>query len=202
MQVKNIIMVKIAGLILLTISTSSYAIMSVPYGWYLEGNVGITKIFNESFPKGAGSSNSNVGANANIGYKFMPFFGTEIGYTQYANTNIKNQAGVNAATVRHYAWDLALRGILPLSDNGVEFLGKVGIARAYSRIGIDNSEAAASIGLSGSTSGSTGFYLAAGAQYYFTPEFAIVALWARSQGNGSTGTLDLYSLGISYTTMC
>lgn len=202
MQVKRIIITTIVGFFLFN-GTLSYAIMSVPYGWYIEANAGATKIFDQNFPNVASTSTSTLGGNANLGYKFMPFFGMEIGYTQYANTTLKNSVGADAATVRHFSWDLALRGILPLSDNGVEILGKIGISRANSRTSIDNSAAATSINItSSSKNANTGLYLAAGAQYYFTPELAVVALWSQAQGNSSTGTLVLYSLGISYTVMC
>jgi hypothetical protein len=151
----------------------------------------------KSYP--GSSSASGIGGNANLGYKFMPYFGAEIGYTLYANTSITDPAtGTKAGSDKHYSYDAALRGIVPIVDSGVELFGKLGVGRQNSSVSISNAAAAAAIGLGSSQHSATGLYIAAGAQYYFMPEFAANAQWARSQGNSSTGTLDLVSVGLSF----
>src|SRR5437868_3492213 len=79
--------------------------MSVPSGWYLEGNIGGSHLSGKSYP--GNSSTSGLAGSVDVGYKFMPYLGTEIGYTHYANTTIKNSAGTKAATDRFYSYDIA-----------------------------------------------------------------------------------------------
>jgi opacity protein-like surface antigen len=173
-----------------------YAIMSVPSGWYLEGNFGSTNLNNKSYP---GSANtSGIGGNANLGYKLMPFLAGEIGYTRYANTTIKGTAGNTAGTDIHYSYDLAARGILPVADTGVELFAKAGIERVNSHVSLENGDAASSIGLSSSQHSATGLYVGAGVQYSLMPEWALNVQWQQARGNSSTGTLNLFSGGVSF----
>jgi hypothetical protein len=179
------------------LATPASAIMSVPYGWYLEGNAGSTQLSNKSYP--GNTSASGIGGNADIGYKFMPYFATEIGYTLYANTSISNGAtGTKAGSDKHYSYDAALKGIVPIVDSGLELFGKLGIDRQNSSLSISSQAAATAIGLGSSTHSANGLYLAAGAQYYFIPELAVNVQWARAQGDSGTGTLDLVGVGISF----
>lgn len=172
--------------------------MSAPAGWYAEGNLGSTRLIQNDYPPDSSNSSSGIGGNLNVGYKFMPYFGIEVGYTQYANTNINDQYGTKAGSDRHYSYDLAGKGIIPIGTSGFELLGKFGVQRISSSISIKSSQAAANIGLSSGQHSATGYYLGAGGQYYFGPYFAVVGQWARANGNSSSGTLDLYSVGVSY----
>lgn len=67
--------------------TPVFADMSNPYGWYVEGNVGgvDTSDFDFHFKH----ETYNLGGNINFGYKFMPFFGLEIGASRFSNINLK-----------------------------------------------------------------------------------------------------------------
>lgn len=179
-----------------TFASSAFAILSVPNGWYLEGNAGSTSTSNTSYPGDV--SSSGIGGNANLGYKFMPFFALEMGYTLYANTTIKNNAGTKAASVRVYSYDLAGKAILPITDSGLEAFVKLGGQRLNESFTIKNAAAAAALGVSSGSHNATGFYLAGGLQYYFIPELAVNAQWARAQGNNTTGNYDLLSGGISF----
>jgi OOP family OmpA-OmpF porin len=168
--------------------------MSVPEGWYIEANGGSSKLSGKSYP---GSTNkSGIGGNVNFGYKFIPYFAVEIGGSRYANTTIKNSAGVKIGTDYHYSYDLALRGILPAGTTGLEAFAKVGVGRIVSNI--DRSNNVSSATLSSSSHSVTGLYLGVGGQYYFMPELAANIQWQRAQGNSSTGTQDLYSVGLSF----
>jgi hypothetical protein len=170
--------------------------MSAPDGWYLEGNVGSAHLSNTNYP--GSTSSSGIGANANLGYKFMPYGALEIGYTYYPNTNITAANDVKAAEVTHYSYDLAVRGILPIADSGAEAFAKLGAQRIVARVSIDDDAAADALGLSSSSHSSTGLYIGVGGQYYFTPELAVVVQWQRAQGSSSTGTEDLFSAGLSF----
>ena len=187
-----------SGLAALAFTSSAIAFMSVPAGWYLEGNAGSTHVSNQSNFNGGRTSNSGIGLNLDVGYKFMPYVGTEIGYTQYANTFIKNNNGTKAATVKNYSYDLALRGILPIGSSGFELFAKLGVGRMNTKISIDNQAAASGLGIGSGNHNATGLYMGIGGQYYFMPELAANVQWARMNGNNSTGNFDLVSVGFSF----
>jgi len=192
---RKILLAVTSSVALLSISVSALASMSLPYGWYAEGNVGSTHLSNKTYP--GSPSSSGIGGSADIGYKFMPYFAAEIGYSLYANTSIKNSIGTKAGTDKHYSYDLAGRGILPLGTTGAEAFAKLGVVRNKSHVSINNAAAASSIGLESSQHSATGLYIGVGAQYYLMPELAFVAQWARAMGNTSTGDLDLLTGGVS-----
>lgn len=196
MRQGKIVLAVLSGLVAGSLATSASAVMSVPFGWYAEANAGSFSLSNKSYP--GNSSSSGIGGNLNVGYKFMPYFGAEIGYSQYPNTSVKDSAGTKAGSDKHYTYDLAARGILPIVDSGAEAFAKLGIARLGSHMSISNQAAATSLGLSNDSHSVTGLYLAVGAQYYFMPELAVVVQWARAQGNSSTGNFDLLSGGVSF----
>jgi hypothetical protein len=196
MQGKKILCKALGGIIAFSLTTSALAIMSAPMGWYLEANGGSAKLSNVNYP--GNSSSSGVGGNANLGYKFMPYVTAEIGYSLYPSSTISNAAGSKAATVKHYSYDLAARGILPMGDTGFEAFAKLGVQRITSNININNAATANNMGVGSNSSSATGLYMAAGAQYYFMPELALNVQWARAQGNSSTGNEDLFSGGISF----
>lgn len=174
----------------------AYAIMSAPDGWYAEGNVGTANIANESIP---GSHNqSGVSGNLNVGYKFMPFFGMEVGYSRFAEMTIKDGQGNKAGDATFYSYDIAGKGIVPIVDSGFELFAKVGANRMNQHISINDDTVATSIGLSSTQRSTTNYYLGLGAQYYFIPEMAGVLQWQHSEGNSSTGDADFYSLGVSF----
>lgn len=197
MSVKKIVAVT-SGCVALSFSIAALAEMSIPCGWYVEGNFGSSRITNRN---STGSTNSSgLGGNANVGYKFMPYFATEMGYTRYANTTVKTGAGVNAATISNYSYDLAGKGIFPFSTSGLEAFGKLGIERvnAHTNLKSNNAAAAASLGLTNSRHSASGLYWGIGLQYYFMPEMAINVQGAQAVGNKTTGTMNLASAGISF----
>jgi len=185
-----------ASIAAMSLSSSAMAIMSAPYGWYLEGNVGSTTLTNKSYPGSAGTS--GVGGSGNLGYKFMPYVAAEGNYTQYAATSVNNSAGTQAARDRHYSYALAVRGILPIADYGAELFGRLGAAQSRSKVSIKNSTAASALGIGSSSHSYIGLYWGGGISYYFMPELALNAQWARAQGSSSTGTMSLFSAGITF----
>jgi OmpA-like transmembrane domain len=195
MHGKKLLPALIGGLSILT-AMPAFAVMSLPNGWYLEANAGSTTLTSVNYPGSV--SSSGIGYNANVGYKFMPYVATDFGYTYYANSTIKNGVGTKAAIVKHYAWDLALKGILPFYDSGFEAFAKLGVMRLSSNFNIQNDAAAAGLGIANSSHSATGLYIGGGVQYYVTPEFAFNAQWMRSKGDSSTGTESLLSAGGSF----
>ena len=185
----------VGGFSLLLLAAPAFAEMSLPFGWYLEANVGSSSLEGASYPGSV--SSSGIGYNANLGYKFMPYVAAEFGYTGYANSTIKNSAGTKAGYAKHYSYDIAMKGILPFYTSGVEAFAKVGAQRLSANNTIQDSTTAATLGFSNASHSSTGLYIAAGMQYYFMPEFAVNAQWARAEGNSSTGSSSLISVGVS-----
>lgn len=196
MQGFNVMRNVLTGCTLLLLATPVFADPSLPFGWYLEANAGSSKLTNSSYPGNV--SSSGVGYNANLGYKFMPYIGTELGYTMYANSTVKNAAGTKAGIAKHYSWDLAFKGILPFYTSGFEAFAKVGAQRLAESMSIQSATAAAGLGLTNTSHSTTGLYWGLGVQYYFMPEFAINAQYAEARGNSSTGTNSLLSAGASF----
>lgn len=196
MQGKRLLLTTIAGCSAILFASSASANMSIPNGWYLEGNLGTSHMSGKSYP--GKSSTSGFAGSVNFGYKLMPYFGLEIGYAKYADATIKQNDGTKAGNDSHYSVDIAGKGILPFSDSGFEAFAKLGAARAASKVTIDNQTAATNIGLGKSSHSSTGLYLGLGAQYNMMPELAVVGQWARAQGGSQVGDFDLYTLGLSF----
>lgn len=196
MQGKKLL-AKLSGIILLCLaSAASAGPMSLAYGWYLEANGGSSHSSNTSYP--GSTSSSGIGGNANLGYKFMPFFATEIGYTQYANTSIKNGAGTKAATVKNYSYDICGKGILPVASSPFELFAKLGVARVSAKTSVNNTPVAIGLGVSSSNHNTTGLYYGIGADYSLIPAIQLVVQWQRAQGNNQTGNLDLFSGGFTF----
>jgi OOP family OmpA-OmpF porin len=175
------------------------AAITLPYGWYIEGNAGGTSISNTNYGSGTTATSPGWGWNVNGGYKFMPYFAAELGYTKYANAKIKSN-GTQVAKDTHYSYYLAGKGILPVSDSGFELFAKLGIARINDHVTITNASyvSANNLSINAGSHAVTGAYFGVGGDYSFTPNLALNAQWNRSKGNKTTGNLDLYSLGLTY----
>jgi len=183
-------------------TSSSFAVMSVPTGWYIEADVGSSKLSNRTYGSGISLSNSTGFAwGAGAGYKFMPYLSGEASYTRYANSNAKNsvtnsQIGNNT----YYSYQIDAKGILPLSTSGAELFAKIGVTRIGSHVTLTNAGDPAAGSLVTGSKTNTGIYMGLGADYNFMPNLAGIAQWARAKGNNSSiGTLDFYSVGLSYT---
>lgn len=207
MQGRRLLLTTLSGLSALLFSAPSQADlfgclptcnMSAPCGWYLEGNIGWTKIsFNNV---STGTSSQNIGYNINFGYKFMPYFAMEIGGTKYPNSSFRDNDDItivnpsSRGSLKFYSYDLAGKGIVPISDSGVELFAKLGVARMNASASFSGPNTT----FNGNRN-TTGYYIGVGGQYYFTPEFAAVVQWQRAQSNNNgNATFDLYSLGLSY----
>jgi hypothetical protein len=195
MQGKSILSIA-SGAALFIFAASAMAAMSMPYGWYIEANGGSSHLTGKSYPGSA--SSSGFGGNGNLGYKFLPYIAAEMGYTRYANTSIKNGAGTRVATDKHYSYDIAAKGILPVATTGIDLFAKLGLERINSKVSVNNTAGALALGISSSSHSTTSVYVGAGGQYNLLPELALVVQWQRAQGNSSTGNEDLFSGGIAF----
>lgn len=189
--------IKIVTLIAATITTftaaTASASLALPNGWYIEGNAGSSKA-HISEP-GTSVSTSGFAWNINAGYKFMPFFAAEIGYTKYAPANI-SVSGTKIAKDTLYSYDIAGKGILPISDSGLDVFAKIGAAKAKAHL-VNTNPSFATVSNAGSTS-STSLYYGIGGEYSFLPNLAANVQWNRVKGKSSVGNLDLLSAGLTY----
>lgn len=181
-------------------AASTMAAMAIPMGWYIEGNVGSSKSSNNNYGSNLSGGNSGTGWNINGGYKFMPYFAGEVGYTQYVKGKVKYNSTNVANDSPRYSYYLAGKGILPISDSGFDLFAKLGVARISTRVQVTNQNLlnANGVGINAGSHTATGAYFGFGGDYNFTPAFTINAQWNRAKGNSNTGNLDLYSVGLSY----
>ena len=190
----------IASVVLLGAFSSAYAVMPPPSGWYLEGNIGKSKITGANDVSGGTTTGNGRGWNINGGYKFMPYFAAEVGYTKYADANGKI-GGVTVAKDSQYSYDLAGKALLPLGASGAELFAKLGLARLKSKVTVQNQTYVTANGItvnSGSRS-ATGLYFGLGADFTVWQALALNGQWQYAKGNSKTGNYHLYSLGLSYT---
>lgn len=190
----------VLGVVTLGVTGTAMAVVSIPVGWYAEGNVGASYVNSANYGNGLSNDKRGWGWNINGGYKFAPYFGVEAGYTSYATVKIKSNGTQVAKAKNNYSVDIAAKGIFPISDTGFDVFGKLGISRVSSQVSATNAALAAANGatINTGTNSKTGLYMGLGGEYYFTPNVAANVQWSRAKGNSTTGNLDLYSLGLSY----
>jgi len=183
----------------LSATMATQAAVPLPLGWYAEGNVGEPNISNITYATNSSNSTTGIGWNLSAGYKFMPFFALEGGYTTYATTNAKFN-GTTVAKGTSQSFDLVGKAILPIQNSGFEFIAKLGVGRTKTHVtNSDNSFAVANgIAVNAGTFNSTSLVYGVGGEYAFTPEMLVNAQWVRSDGGSGTGDLDLYSIGVAY----
>lgn len=189
----------LTGVAALSFAELALAEASVPVGWYLEANLGASKISNVSYAPNTSISSAGLGWSLNGGYKFIPYFAAEIGYTSYANSTINfNGSKVGKDQVQSY--DVAGKAIMPVQDTGAEIFAKLGVARAKSNVTATNAAllAANSETLNTGRHNSTDLYFGLGGDYAFMPNMAANLQWNRVDGTNKTGNLDLFSLGLTY----
>ncbi len=165
----------------------------VPY-WYVGGHVGVSRTHDDAAPN-SGDSVTQIGPGwtADLGFKFYQFWratlAAELGYTQYHNSN-ETLPGLNIASTEHFSSYLAGVVQIPLIHN-LNVLGKFGLAYSYAK------KVFTASGVSNSANTYSPYY-GAGFSYNVTKQAEIVLQWARARGNGSTGSTDLTSLGVTY----
>lgn len=197
-QIKAIVFMIISFAAIAVASSAVLAANTLPAGWYVEGNLGQSRISDVNYGAGTSFGRTGFGWGGNAGYKFMPFFAAEAGYTKYDDTLIKNSAGTEAGKAKHYSLDLAGKAMLPIGATGIELFAKLGIAHIHSQVVVTNTAAASSTGINRGSRTTNGLFLGVGADYSVLPNFPINVQWTRAKGTSSTGTLDLFSVGLGY----
>jgi len=178
---KNTIKIIILTIATLAFLSSVYAAIPIPKGWYADGSVGITNSKqkssdsdDDSDDSNSSSSKTDFGFNVNAGYKFLPFFGAEAGYTSYGISS--------GGFTGDYSIDVAAKAIIPFQEIGAEIYAKLGAAYLNIKDG----------------SNATGLYYGFGADYWLTPNMAILIQWMQAHGNDDTGHLYLASAGLGF----
>ena len=143
--------------------------------------------------------NSGIAWNVNAGYKFIPFFALEGGYSTYGNTNVESY-NTKVAKATSQTYDIAGKVMLPIQNSGFEFLAKLGIGRTRTHVTESNSSYAAAHGITvnAGTALATSVIYGLGGEYSFTPDMLVNAQWTRADGGDNTGNLDMYLIGFSY----
>lgn len=182
------LIIAIACAIAMCAVTVSSAAITVPIGWYLDGNVGYTKVNNISYGPNTKVTSGGPSVAIDGGYKFSPYLAAELGYTKYAEEKIKSSLDSTNVKNKLVSYNIAGRAILPVSTTGFEFFAKVGWSMIH----------ASSSGTSSGSHNIPGLFLGFGGQYAINPCLNIHLQWNRAYGNNRTGNLDFYSVGLGY----
>lgn len=179
------------------VSSSAFAVQPYPCAWYLEVNYGTSKasginLDEDGIPANGGGN--GPGWSINGGYKFVPFFAAELGYTNYARTSLgETPNGETLLKVDHYSIEGAAKGIWPILPKvGIDIFAKLGVAWIHSSVddlgGTDSDD---------NSKNSTGLYVGGGIEYALAREVLLNVQWERAYGNSDTGRLDLLSAGVA-----
>lgn len=182
------------------ISLNVGAIPSAEKGWYVGGNVGIAGLNNTDYGQNSSTHGSGFGFNFNVGYKFIPYFGLETGYSNYATTDIRAYQSTVAQT-QPYSLNLAAKAILPMPLTEFELFLKLGYAWVSENFTTFDQATINTYNLSvpSGRKTSSDYFYGLGAEHYFTKQTSIILLWTEAYNpSGVTGTLDLYTIGINH----
>lgn len=186
-------------------ATSAFAEVSYPCGLYFEINYGASQANGKDYPDNYEvEDNGGPGWNVNAGYKFFPFFAVDLGYTRYDDTELEietddDEGSEIDADDHHYSINLALKGIYPFMNTGLELFGKVGVSWMYSEVETDGSSSDDDDDDDddGNSETATGLYVGAGIDYVVAHELSFNIQWMRAYGGDEVGTLDLLSAGVN-----
>lgn len=176
------------GAAMMCATAAAWAAVPLPSGWYVNGSVGATKVNGASYGAGTKVSSGGPSLGFDVGYKYAPFFGAELGYNKYSTAKIKSSTSNISGKNKMTSLDIAGKAILPIYTSGFDLYAKLGWVLLHSA-------------LSGSFSGShntTGLYIGAGGEYAITPCLSVHGQWARANGSNMTGNIDFYSFGFGY----
>lgn len=168
-DLKKLIKKIFSGFMIFILLGSAFAHVPIPRGWYADASAGIT---NTNTSDSDNNSSTALGFNVNVGYKFMPFFGLEGGYTTYGTSS--------SSFTGNHAIDIAAKAIIPFPEVGAELYAKLGGAQTYPNEA-DNS---------------TGLFYGFGADFWVFSNMSILMQW--TQAKSSDGPLNLFSIGIGF----
>lgn len=153
-------------------------------------------------PAKTSTDNTGIGERFNLGYKFNPYFASELGYTNFVNAKIKNVYGVSGAnvTIKPSSVDLVGKAIMPFDKFNI--FAKMGIASVHVKSDVNSTAKAIT-----TPSGDPDF---PNSQNKFRPAYGIGAgldlntdvtltfAWNQIAGAGRVEPLTLVSLGLIY----
>ncbi|MCK4608530.1 MAG: outer membrane beta-barrel protein [Gammaproteobacteria bacterium] len=172
----------------LALSSSVFAAMPLAKGLYVGANAGYSKV-DETVSGSHKQNNGNFGASANVGYKFSPYLGVELGYTQYAN----EEFDYNINGKDNFAVDLALKGILPLGNTGLSIFAKAGAAAVHHTL----EDGIVKVSNAGNHF-EPAIYGGVGASFAITQNLAINGEATGTTKNGNVPAMYLFSGGVTY----
>lgn len=180
-------------------ATQSFAAISLPCGWYADGDIGVTRMYGMNYPTVPSTASSGTAWSGDGGYKFNQYLGAEVIYTRYADTRLRNSAGTTLARDIRYSVAAAAKAMYPIMNSGVEIYGKLGLDWIHAKLGhIDATGVAlAQIQLNSGTRTARGLYWGGGVQYYFNENVNAHIQYAQAQGNSNTGSVGVTSIGLS-----
>jgi opacity protein-like surface antigen len=194
-RTKNTVLV-FASFFSIFTTSQSIAAPSIPAGWYVSTDLGLTRFYGKTYPDSSSIKTSGKAWGASAGYKFLPYFGLEGGYTRYMDTRIRDEDTITIGRDRHYGINVAGKFIYPIGNCGVEIYGKLGATWLHSQIGKVDPDYVGVFNTSTQTA--VGFYWGAGAEYFFTTNVGVHLQYAQAQGNSNTGTMGMGSIGFSF----
>ena len=167
----------------LAISSASFATLPKASGAYTDLNIGWAKV-SEDVSGSTKTDNTGTGINWNVGYKFNPNFGTELGFLRFPNEDFGNAKGKN-----NYGLAFDLKGLMPLT-NDFNIFGKFGFARMYHH-------------LTGNVSGSGSHaeyvvLMGVGGSYSFTNQIAAQVQTLTTVKNENVPTMYMVTAGVAY----
>jgi OOP family OmpA-OmpF porin len=206
---KRIVAATVVGLSSLVMLSNASAIESVN-GLYLGAQGGWGNIHQQALD-GDSATNADTGIAGRLfaGFKFNQNFALESGYTKFSNMNTSATSTTGlvtdsaTATIKSYALDLVVKGILPL-QNGLDLYGKIG--GAYLNEVGNASETLSGPGFSITGTGqktADAIYptYGAGVSYTFNPNLTGDVSWMHIQKIGDNdflGNTDFVGVGLTY----
>ncbi|EKD74820.1 MAG: hypothetical protein ACD_44C00325G0001 [uncultured bacterium] len=181
---------------LISFSASAQAVYPGPYVGLIAGESYTNYTASNTGLSSANINNQGLGGGIFAGYQFNLNFSAEINYIRFTNTKFSNINGTNgpAGRVVEDAYELFLKGICPVSNNGFNVSAKVGIAyinaTASHAIFDNNSEAP--------NESRGAFTYGVGFGYDVTPTVPVEISWTRVQNSGNLQNADLAGLSVSY----
>lgn len=155
--------------------------------WYAGFGIGLSRTHDKS-GSAVKTDNSGVGHTVRAGYQYNRMWGGEAGFIEYGDSRDISGTTLSGRT-EHYSVYAAATARHPLRY-GFDGVGKLGVAYSYAR------KNAWPTNTSNSARSASAFF-GAGISYAVSKTVDATLDWSRVLGNDSTGTTDLYALGLN-----
>ena len=158
------------------------------------------------------NSRGSVGAYADLGYNFKPYFGLETNYTYWGAQSLSlftgqvtTATGCMSGTLYSQSVGGSIVGYAPLDNEKINIFAKFGVAALFSTFTVNDPEGAVFFNPGSYFQSTTepGLTYGAGVQYRYTPTISVQLAWNGISQFSSTPISNLYynmaSIGIRYT---